>query len=199
MKVVQSFLGSGIKTLFHPVVLISLFGPLILSVNLLSLRYTLGFLYGADGVSGEFSELKTVLNDIWAYALIDFNVQLYTLMLAWIIFYVEVCGLSIKLMRRYTVARLKDVINGSTPSLILAAGITLLFFGGVLVFFSGSLSSPDTVRLYLPDGLNISGGIRVPPFESGITWFRGLILICGVLLSLWEQRVLPTIMTAPSE
>ncbi|MCG8092942.1 MAG: hypothetical protein JAZ17_04810 [Candidatus Thiodiazotropha endolucinida] len=198
MKVVQSFFGSFLKTLFHPVVLISLFGPLILSVNLLSLRDALGFPYGQMGVTGDFLELKTVLNDAWAYALIDFNIQLYTLMLAWLVFYIEVFGLSLKLMRRYTVSRLKDVINDSTKSLVLATGIVLLFFGGIVVFFSGSLSGPDVVELYLPNGLNISGGIRIPPEESAISWFRLLILIFGIMLSLWEQRTLPKIMETPS-
>lgn len=194
MKIVQSFLGSLLKTLFHPVVLISLFGPLILSVNLISLRDSLGFPYGQMGVTGDYQELKTALNDIWAYALIDFNIQLYTLMLAWLVFYIEVFGLSLNLMRRYTVSRIKDVIYGSTKSLMLATGIVLLFFGGVIVFFSGSLSGPDVVKLYLPNELNISGGIRIPPVESAISWFRLLILIFGIMLSLWEQRVLPEIM-----
>lgn len=194
MKAVQSFCGSLLKALFHPVVLISLFGPLLLSVNLLSLRDALGFHYGATGVSGDFAELKEVLSNTWAYALIDFNVQLYTLMLAWIIFYVEVFGIGLKVMRRHTVTRVAKVINESTISLLLAVGIVLLFFSGVLVFFSGTLSGPGTVSHYLPNGLHISGGIRIPPFDSHITWFRGLILFFGVFLSLWEQKVLPKIM-----
>ena len=199
MKVIRSVLWSLLKALFHPVVLISLFAPLILSLNLIALRDMLGFPYGVAEVSGEYAGLKEALSNIWAYALIDFNVQLYTLMLAWIIFYVEVLGIGIKLTQRHTVPRVTNVIKSSTISLIFAICIVVLFFIGLAVFLSGALSGPNTVSLYLPNGLHISGGIRVPPFESSITWFRGLIVLCGFTLSWWEQSVLPRIMELPSE
>lgn len=193
MQFIRNILMSFLRTLFHPVVLISLLGPLILSTNLMALRDALNFPYGSVEVTGSFLELKKVLNDIWSYALIDFNIQLYTSMLAWIVFYVEVVGLSISLLKRYHFTCITTQIKKSTLSLLLSIGIVALFFGGVLFLMSGSLSSPEVVKLYLPDGLHISGGIRFPSLESSITWFRGVILLFGVLLSIWEQYVMPKV------
>lgn len=193
MQFIRNTLISFLRTLFHPVVLISLLGPLILSINLMALRDALNFPYGSVEVTGNFLELKKILNDIWSYALIDFNIQLYTLMLAWIVFYAEVVGLSIALLKRHHVTRITTQIKKSTLSLLLTIGIVLLFFGGLVFLMSGSLSSPEVVKLYLPDGLHISGGIRFPSLESSITWFRGVILLFGILLSVWEQYVMPKI------
>ena len=193
MQFIRNTLISFLRTLFHPVVLISLLGPLILSINLMALRDALNFPYGSVEVTGNFLELKKILNDIWSYALIDFNIQLYTSMLAWIVFYAEVVGLSIALLKLHPVTRITTQIKKSTLSLLLTIGIVLLFFGGLVFLMSGSLSSPEVVKLYLPDGLHISGGIRFPSLESSITWFRGVILLFGILLSVWEQYVMPKV------
>jgi len=190
MEFIRNTLIFFLRILFHPVVLISLLGPLILSINLMALRDALNFPYGSMEVTGNFLELKKILNDMWSYALIDFNIQLYTSMLAWIVFYAEVVGLSIALLKRHNVIRITTQIKKSTLSLLLTIGIVLLFFGGLMFLISGSLSSPEVVKLYLPDGLHISGGIRFPSLESSITWFRGVILLFGILLSVWEQYVM---------
>ncbi len=193
MKIAQSILSTIIKALFHPVVLISLFAPIILSVNLVALRDALQFQYGVTEVTGNYPELKSILIDVWAYALIDFNIQLYTLMLAWFIFYIEVFGLAFALIKKYTLTGIGHIINNSTYSLFLALLFVVMFFAGVAIFFSGWLAGPETVKLYLPDGPNISGGIRMPPVESFISWFRLVIIISGMTLAIWEQKVLPNL------
>lgn len=175
----------------HPIFLISFIGPTVLTINLKLLRLAVNFPYGSSDISGAYIGLKASLNDPWSYALMDYYSQFYTLVLAFILFWIEVGGLTYRFLhtsQKFSIAL--DRLRSSKLKLSILVLVFIEFFGGTHLLISGALASAETVSLYLPSGKQlIEGSIHFPTLESPITWARGTLVVAGILLALWRQQI----------
>ncbi len=177
MSLVGRFFWRLIAVLFHPVLLISFFGPLVVGLNLRLVQ-----LYD--------SPLKKLLEDKWVFALIDFHLQFYTLILAYLFFWIEVFARAFWFIQKTPhVPTAIQALRDSAPAMLITTLVVLNLFGGAYALFSGQLASPETIELYLPSDAHRLGEIEIPPLESPITWFRALLVASGVVLGLWEPPI----------
>ncbi len=186
------------KIIFHPVIIISLFGPIIIHINLSVFRDSINLSKDTTEIVAGLTGLKKAMSDVWVFALIDFSIQLYTTLLSWILLLIDAVLLIILLVKhsndkKWQTNKLIHILGESKFSMALAVLIVILFIGGCVLFFSGHLSDIKTITYYLPEGSLIKGGMRIPPFSGFLTWFRGTILICGILMVCWKQYIFPKI------
>ena len=186
MKTIRFLIATVISSFFNPVVIISLFGPLIQYVNIILLRYRLSL-----QLEEPLSELYELIDNIWVQALLSFNTQLFVLLLAWVFIFVEFARVVSPLIRKYNLEEIRVLVNGSTISYVMGLAILLFLFAGIFSFLNGTFASPNSIPLYLPKDKALIGRLTLPPFNSSVTIARGLIILQGVFFSYWERRILP--------
>jgi hypothetical protein len=177
MKTVLIGMATGFV---KPSTIIAIAGPVILAVNRDHLAVA----------SGNTQRLAALLSDVWVYALIEWNVQIYTLTLAWVFLQFEaLMWLFICLRGALTSANSQD-LHGllhhlSISQLILVVVlITQLLFTLFYFLLSGALATPEILELYVPPGGSVPGKIHPPPYTSIITWARVLVVILGIWVAI---------------
>ncbi len=180
-----------IKTLLKPSTIIALTGPTILAVNRDSLAASLR----AD--SGEYSWLNPLVENPGVYALIEHNVQIYTLIMAWVLLQGEAFAWGYRLFRSTLTKALAQhsmaaqdkameeagdgILQSLSPSQLVLVAVLLLQFFVVVIFvlLSGALAGPSTVALYRPVA-GVPLKLHIPPVDSIISWARIGVAFLGV-------------------
>lgn len=184
-----------IEIVLKPSTLIAMAGPVILSVNRNHLAAAVRALPSRPG---PYDWLSPLVENREVYALIEYNVQIYTLMLAWVLLQFEAaswltCTLHLASNEKRSVReaeptderRLYDYMSGSQLTLLL---VLLLQFVGVFIYLllSGALATPEIVALYRPIKLPVS--LHPPPVESLISWARVGVVALGIWLAAQARR-----------
>lgn len=167
--------------LAHPVSLVSMWGPLFLSINL---NWLIVWTNGSGQEGSAASQLKQVLADPWAFALADYLIQSYTLVLAVVLF---VAAFAAGLRTRHNQVGWGG-IQGDGHALLL---ISAVVGSGVILLYSltnGVFGSPTVVALYLPTTTPFWGNTRFAPWQSPISIGRVVLLGLGLGLSVWQRR-----------
>jgi len=182
MSKLRSLLWDGLKGAAHPVSLVSLLGPLVLTFNL---NWLIRLTSTADGALPRNADLSRILRDPWAFTLADYLIQTYTLVLAVALFLVSfVSGL----FSRYRKHKADDFVHGDNFTLGLVIGVVAVLFVGVLALTNGVFGNPDVVALYQPQDSEFWGISRLPPLTSPITWGRGVTTVLGIILAVWLKN-----------
>lgn len=183
----RRLLLTGLSIVLTPVMLISIFGPLINRINTLYLEHRLNQVPSVD-----YAALKSVLENEWSFALFSYNTQMFTLLLAYCFIFIEFGRIFLPVFRKHRGEKLSELISQSTTTVIVISTMVLMILVGGYTFLSGMFSSPKIVALYLQGDL-FSETIKFPPIESPITIARGIIVLQGLLLYYWDKRSLPSI------
>jgi len=136
------------------------------------------------------SDFKTLLDNRYNYAFTSYNIQLFVLIMALVFLFIETIGYIIKIY--------SWKFNQSTYSAILTS-VVIIFFGGLILGFlgsllSGSFASDKIIDLYLKSvelrPLSFMGiNVGAPPPTSPITKWRIAILIYGIIFAMWRKRI----------
>lgn len=178
--VIASF-WSLLRALVHPVTLVSLFGPFFLAINLNWLiRLT-----NVSSLAGPSAQpLKQVLEDPWVFALADYLIQSYTLVLAVTLFGVAFIG---ALFARQLKVGLAG-IGGDVGAVALIVPVAVAAIVLLVTLTNGVFGSPGVVALYLPEGGNFWGVMRAPPPSSPLTIGRVVVGLLGMALSVYQRH-----------
>lgn len=170
----------------QPTTIIALFGPAVINANL-------RFLMGDVALTAEVSpSLRLAMQNEWTVGISEWETQLYTYVMAFIVLASEVMAIGIYLMlrsdsRRIIVSAKRDWWSfGVSGALIFNA-----FFFASIAFFGG-VGTIEAVTLYVPSPENLHElDFMFPPMSSPITWGRGLVMIAGIVLVIWGNSHLP--------
>lgn len=186
-----------LKSVGNPVTLITFFAPVIvLKINYLVLRDELSNPFYAK----KFPELKElVTSNKSGDALMDINIQYVVLLVAFIFtIIISVKGI-ITLLRNHN-HRINDIIDtwsDNTNALWYLAISVLIIFGGIIVFFTGGLVTPEQIELFKLNSANppfTLWGFHPPPFSSFMFIARAVIMIYAIYLTYFIKNVLPKIL-----
>jgi len=162
-----------INTLTNPAVIITAFGPLIIGLNIILLR----------NVLEEGHKLLEVLNDPATEAIREHSIQLYTLLLAVIIFQSIAIRWAYKVLSKggSSVPWSAKLEALETKKLLWMVVLLGQLFGFAFVFFQGLLTTPGIVNIYTPE--TVAAGLHIPPLKSPITILRGVV---GILAAIFH-------------
>ncbi|MBN2226819.1 MAG: hypothetical protein JW763_05600 [candidate division Zixibacteria bacterium] len=169
--ITKRFLIRLINTLTNPTVIVTAFGPIIISLNIIWLK----------SIVNKEEPLFNVINNPVSEALREHSIQLYTLILAVVIFQSIAAKWSFKkLSRGGGTKTFSDKLNAmEIKELIWIVILLLQLFVFAYLFFKGSLTTPAIVSMYCPD--EIVQGLHPPPIESPITHLRIVVGLLAVL------------------
>lgn len=176
-------LTKALLTLKSPVVVISVFGPVIVW-NIFTRLYN-------------FDSVKTALQNPVAYALLEFQAQTYVLLLGIVILAISYISKysSILFATNDGSLRLKRLFEGS-DHLFVAAATAIVIIGVVVLFLSSVTSTTDILMTYACKSQSngmcnvISTSIGLPP-NNIITWARASVACtaaCVEALSIEPQQ-----------
>jgi hypothetical protein len=165
--------------LIHPVTILSIVGPFYLWTRVGDLSFR-------SVIAGE------LLDRLEVRGILDYVIQLHTLVAAYIVFWIEV---AIRLWRRVAPRSARDhIIVDIRLFLQSRAGWLLLLFlcihGYALFYFflSSLFASPGVFLMYIPGSGDTLGRLEFPPFGSPITWYRALLVLSSLALTIWERQ-----------
>lgn len=179
MSQFRPYAQSIISYISSPVMLVSLFGPMIQRINLVLIEQRINFDTGKN-----FVDLKNLLDNLTTHGLLSYNTQIFVLLLAWILVYTEAAR--IVFPRVFSEKR-----DNSNLTWLLLVILAIMFFLGLVAFLSGFFASPSLIKLYEPVNLSVVGDLTFPPFSSRITICRGILILYSLFFSYWQMKVLP--------
>lgn len=179
LKIIYSILS-------NPVFWIAFLGPRIISMNLKFLRGRLGINYNDEHSPEELKDLHRVINkNTWVYAWNDFNTQLFVTIMSFFFVFIEPLKVVIVACSKYGTQLTLEKFVDSNFTLLLLILLIALFLLSLWMFFGDKLISIDILKKYKPVGGTITGEDKNPPWTS-LTYYRGGLLIFGLLFSLWQ-------------
>lgn len=164
---VSSIIRQFLLALLNPVSVVALFGPLLISVNLLWLRANLP----AD------HHLMTFTNDPVVLAFLDYRIQLFTAIIAFVFYFFDNIRKYWHFARQADLnlfwdrADIKKQIN-----IVVGVLITVIV---LYTMISGAWAKEWIINCYLRPAGSFEIGV-VPPLDSPLTWLRVLIIGAGV-------------------
>lgn len=181
--------------LINPIFWIAFLGPRILSMNLKFLRGRLGINYKDDQSPPELRDLHNVINkNTWVYAWNDFNTQLFVTIMSFFFVFIETFKIVIDLCMKHGIDRTINKMGESDLTLSLFILFIVIVILSLWIVFSDKLISVEILKKYLPQDNIITGEDKSPPWTT-LTYYRGTLLIFGLLFSLWQAFVLKNIVS----
>lgn len=176
-----SIIWTLLKLIAHPVVIITTLGPFVIVT---CVNYLLVFLNWKDSTSAIAMNLSKTLMDPWTFAFGDYIIQLYTLVLAAVLFYIDyIKQLGVIIVRDFTIAKNSNVIA------LVSLLVILLPIISIVALTAGWMASPAIVSAYLPGDGQMWGQPRWPPLGSPITWGRIIFAGMGFALAVAVKEV----------
>ena len=167
---------------------------MVLKINYFKLRDDLTNTFYSEN----FLELKElVTNNKWADALVDINIQYVVLLVAFIFAILESVVGIITILRNYKVDDIIKKWSEDTKALLYLVISVIFILGGVIVFLTGGLVSPEQIELFK---LNSASplftflGTHPPPFSSHIFIARVVIVIYAGYLTYFLKNTLPQVL-----
>ena len=162
-------------------------------MNLAWLRNKLNIPYGGNlnETPPINDELKKILDNQWGYALNDFNTQEFVVFLTIILMIFTLFSKFFNFNIDGEQFEFKPVSLPRTKHNIIIFTLTILFFiAGLFFLMNGTFAEPRYIRLYLPKNGIMDGSFHIPPLESPLTIFRGLLVLLGIYISYWNNIIL---------
>lgn len=182
--------------LSNPMFWITFLGPMITSNNLKILRGKLGLDYNIDDISGTPEELKDLHNVInknqWVYAWNDFNTQLFVTIISFILVLTESLRITISMFYQCGTVKTLTAFTNSPETLSLLLCLFGLIVYSIYIFIGGEIISVEILKKYFPKDGKITGENKYPP-KTLLTYYRGSLILYGLLFSLWQSFVLSNI------
>lgn len=177
----ESIIWTLLKLIANPVVIITTLGPFVIVT---CVNYLLVFLNNTDSTSDIAMNLSKTLEAPWTFAFGDYIIQLYTLVLAAVLFYIDyIKQVGVIIIKDFSIAKNSNVI-----ALVTLLAILLLILS-IIALTAGWMASPTIVSAYLPGNGKMWGQPRLPPFGSPITWGRIIIAGMGFALAMAAKEV----------
>jgi hypothetical protein len=191
----RGILLSTLRQLLKPSTFIAIMGPVILSVNR---SHLLAAAAHNESVltTGPLFQINKILGSAEAYALVEYNIQVFALVLAWVFLQFEGCSwLRVVAPSSNGVGENESSkagflsLDGLSTAQIALVFALLVQLVGVLfyVLLSGALASLETVALYIPAG-DIPRSLHAPPVNSPISWSRVGVVIMSIWIAVRVKR-----------
>lgn len=180
----------GLAFFFDPVIFLSAFGPLLVTLSIRLLHGEVLSIAPSDGSSG----WQEVLRNREMPGVVDYIIQLYTALLVWVFWTVRWWSSTVKhvALKVYSAESPTQTLVGADGREYLRSVIytilgALLTLWAVSIFFFGGTANSDVVSIYI-DHTKSFGQWRWPPLNSPLTWFRIAIAVFGVVLIVWPCK-----------
>lgn len=181
--------NSVVAFIFDPIIFLSMLGPLFISSGLEFMSGSLS-LNGDEFKEDEVQKLKVLFNHAYFSAFRDYIIQYYTLTAAtilWIarLFHVGLLHDYFSLIPKQGQTHVRSTAHPDRQGRL---GVSFLFGLGLVgamgwLVIGHGLASPKLLLVYAEHSLRpndsiLAGIIKfLPPFDSPITWLRGLLAI----------------------
>lgn len=177
-------------SLLRPSIIIASAGPYVTNLCLNLLRAT----FFARAISPEIpvhAELEILLRDRWAAALKNWTIQIYTVLMSFVIVLSEIAASFAAAVRH---PRFTDIITDGRHHAWVVVAFLLCLSGLVLCTYLllSRTPKPKVVALYLPpEGDPHGADYARPPVTSPLTFARIILLVVGwiVYATAWNLGV----------
>ncbi len=184
-----------ITILKNPISWTTLFAPLLFNLNNLRLHNSLAQpLIPSKEHFLDLSNLVTV--NKWADALVDINIQYVVLLVAFIFTISQVAVAIWEVHRNHSLENIGKLWSENESAKLCFIISMIIIFGGMLIFVTGILISPEQIEKYKINSANplfTLGGFHPPPLLSKISISRFVLILYGWYLTRFFYKILPGI------
>lgn len=189
--ILKGFLTGLLTFICSPITIVTLFTPTLIYIGKLRSDFL-----QSHSTSAEYTELTKLVNNKWADVLLDVNIQYVVLFTAFTFTIIQVIVGVFYILENH---KLKEVANKwkeDNFALLFSIISILLFIIGIIIFFSGNLTSPAQFDLYKQNSdspwLDL-GFVHAPPYNSNITYFRLALGVYGIIVTIFMNYLKKTI------
>jgi hypothetical protein len=132
------------------------------------------------------SEFQAAVQNAWTFAISDYLLQLYTLLLVVIVYYGDI-------VRHIFIYWANDgkfqefASSNRQKAFLLISAVALVVF--LIVAGNGLFGRPWVAQLYYPEAGEHWGEGRFPPYKSPLTMARIIMLLLGFWLPYWIEEI----------